>query len=230
MKATCVLFQVLFWVRLFFFSSQVGSVSAKFGNTNRNKSDSFFLTPPNSTSAFRDEDVFYRGYISSDLLREFSELLKPQHIAPTYSTGGTGYTLSKEIDVVFRIFMDINSSEYFLQNSDGNGGIANHHIIFMENVVVNQPFVVQPPTTLSSIQRFLENLSNRTRNFYNEWIGGSVTYLALPKVILTFLNSRCSGMDICFPVGRREKLSWKIFSTHDGFSIFIFPAEQASPL
>ena len=239
MNAFHHLFLVVVWAG--FFSCHVMPVSAPFGNNSINKRDPFLLAPSplngttklppppppsKSIGSFRtDESIFGTKYISTGLLQEFKKLIGIHH-EDFPVTCCVNDTFAKEVDVVFRHFMGINSSEPLL-------GISHETIISIaEKVQVNQPFIVRTPTTAHSIQNFLAKLSNGTSKFFYEyrWIGGSIINETIGNTFQSYLTSICRKMDIHYSDGRKETISWEIISTRDGFLLIIFPSEHASPL
>ena len=224
MKATLVFFQVLFLAGLY--STRLLPFSAALSD-DKNKSPSILTTQPNYTRAYRDYDnLFQTGYITTDMLHIFKDVLELYHEDWSPTTFFTGKTFPREVDVVFRIFMGINSSDPLLRTSKPFGGFVT------DRIQVNQPFIAQPPATAHSIQTLLERLSDGTSKFlfYYEWIGGEIVDSSHDNSFQSKLSTKCSTMGIRFSDGRSNEISWEIISTLDGFMLIIFPLQHASYL
>ena len=184
------------------------------------------------------------GFMSIDLLRMFNKILRDSydHIHHTQFLASidTDYTFAEEVDLMFRIFNDINSSKPVLNSSNPLSRTSNHLVDLYTNVQVNQPFIESSSIAANSVRSFISLLKNRTYettkhdnyddNYHYEWMGGHVRDLSHNSRLLIGLFSKCNEMEFQSK-GKRKHIVWEILlNGYEHYSISFIPMAHSSVL
>ena len=249
MRTDLLLFQVFFWSRLL---SAYSTALSPEDIYERRKPGSIFerleIEPiPYQSPEPEDNDI--RGYISIDLLQKFNKMIRGSYSKTQnrrlHTSIDTDNAFSEEVDLIFRVYKGINSSNPVLHNSRKYGN--NHVVHVYKYVQVNQPFVESSSKSANLVRSFVSKLSNGSyiyapenadddENYHYHWVGGHVRLLSHNDSLLIGFTSKCSILQIQYSKSdpnKAERIAWEIFRNggdFDNFSIAFFPMQHSSSL
>ena len=187
-----------------------------------------------------------KDFISREALHEFSVQMNNSwdRLGGVDHSKTNDVQFPNEIDAIFRIHRDIDSSKSVLDDGIRNGLRINQQLTTIRKITVNEPFVESIPSSASSIREFVNSVTNNTSrpgdSYY--WAGGYISDFNLTRSRVQTIQAECNELVIVYrekeknedgehKVIKKENITWiiRVSDTYN-YYVYIYPAEHGSPL
>ena len=184
----------------------------------------------------QDNHLGHFHFITTSDLKEFEKQINNSRdrFGGIYTSKESHLTFPDEVDLIFRMYYGLNTSEQVLKDSLLHGAIYNPIVRIDQKTSINQPFVNSLPSTVSSVQRFVNLVTNGTSKPGDVyfWSSGNIYDFNLTASRVRKIIAFCHEMSVDFSGHRTENITWFFYTSllEESYRVFVFPSEHGSPL